>query len=101
MSEGRLISMEEAQARSAESAGREIAREMAVLQAVVAIPLASHGELVGILLLGQRITGGAYSRRDVETLFNLARPLAPALRDIRVHPQLPDQKEFTQRIPHT
>jgi CheY-like chemotaxis protein len=59
MSEGRLISMEEAQARSTESVAREIAREMAVLQAVVAIPLASHGQLVGILTLGQRITGGA------------------------------------------
>ena len=29
-----------------------------MLQAVVAIPLISHGELVAILTLGQRITGG-------------------------------------------
>ncbi len=98
MTEGRLIQIDEAQARATESAGREIAREMAVLQAVVAIPLASHGELVGILLLGQRITGGAYSRRDTETLFNLASPLATAIRDIRVHHQLQYQKEFTERI---
>ncbi|HWM76888.1 MAG TPA: GAF domain-containing protein, partial [Methylomirabilota bacterium] len=98
MTEGRLIQIDEAQARATELAGREIAREMAVLQAVVAIPLASHGELVGILLLGQRITGGAYNRRDVETLFNLASPLATAIRDIRVHHQLQYQKEFTERI---
>ena len=98
MTEGRLIQIDEAQARATESAGREIAREMAVLQAMVAIPLASHGELVGILLLGQRITAGAYSRRDVETLFNLASPLATAIRDIRVHHQLQYQKEFTERI---
>jgi len=98
MTEGRLIQIDEAQARATELAGREIAREMAVLQAVVAIPLASHGELVGILLLGQRITAGAYSRRDVETLFNLASPLATAIRDIRVHHQLQYQKEFTERI---
>ncbi len=98
MTEGRLIQIDEAQARATESAGREIAREMAVLQAVVAIPLASHGELVGILLLGQRITGGAYNRRDVETLFNLASPLATAIRDIRVHHQLQYQQEFTERI---
>jgi len=98
MSEGRLISMEEAQARSTESAAREIAREMAVLQAVVAIPLASHGQLVGILTLGQRITGGAYGRREAEILFNLASHLATAIRDIRVHHQLQYQKEFNERI---
>ncbi len=84
MTEGRLIQIDEAQARATEVAGREIAREMAVLQAVVAIPLASHGELVGILLLGQRITG--------------ASPLATAIRDIRVHHQLQYQQEFTERI---
>ncbi|HTY81141.1 MAG TPA: GAF domain-containing protein [Candidatus Bathyarchaeia archaeon] len=98
MAEGRLIQIEEAQARSVDAAAREIAREMAVLQAVVAIPLSSHGQLVGILTLGQRITGGAYSRRETETLFNLASHLATAIRDIRVHHQLQYQKEFNERI---
>jgi GAF domain-containing protein len=98
MAEGRLIQIEEAQAKSTEATTREIAREMAVLQAVVAIPLASHGELVGILTLGQRITGGAYGRRETETLFNLASHLATSIRDIRVHHQLQYQKEFNERI---
>jgi nitrogen fixation/metabolism regulation signal transduction histidine kinase len=71
---------------------------MAVLQAVVAIPLASHGDLVGILTLGQRITGGAYGRRETETLFNLASHLAAAIRDIGIHHQLQYQKEFNERI---
>src|SRR5262249_53540003 len=75
-----------------------IAREMAVLQAVVAIPLASHGQLVGILTLGQPISGGTYRRRETETLFNLATHLATAIRDIRVHHQLQYQKEFNERI---
>jgi len=98
VSEGRLIQIEEAQGRAADSAAREIAREMAVLQAVVAIPLASHGDLVGILTLGQRITGGAYGRRETETLFNLASHLAAAIRDIGIHHQLQYQKEFNERI---
>jgi nitrogen-specific signal transduction histidine kinase len=98
MAEGRLIQIDEAQARATEAAAREIAREMAVLQAVVAIPLASHGELIGILTLGQRITGGAYGRRETETLFNLASHLATAIRDIRLHHQLQYQKEFNERI---
>jgi nitrogen-specific signal transduction histidine kinase len=98
MAEGRLIQIEEALGRATEAAAREIAREMAVLQAVVAIPLASHGELVGILTLGQRITGGVYGRRETETLFNLASHLAAAIRDIGIHHQLQYQKEFNERI---
>jgi signal transduction histidine kinase len=98
MAEGRLIQIDEALGRAADAAAREIAREMSVLQAVVAIPLASHGELVGILTLGQRITGGAYGRRETETLFNLASHLAAAIRDIGIHHQLEYQKEFNERI---
>jgi nitrogen-specific signal transduction histidine kinase len=98
MSEGRLIQIEEARAKSTEATAREIAREMTVLQAVVAIPLSSHGQLVGILTLGQRITGGAYGRRETETLFNLGSHLATAIRDIGVHHQLQYQKEFNERI---
>jgi len=98
MTEGRLIQIEEAQNRLADPAAREIARELAVLQAVVAIPLSSHGELVGILTLGQRITGGGYGRGETETLFGLATHLATAIRDIRVHHLLEYEKEFNERI---
>jgi signal transduction histidine kinase len=96
--EGRLLHIEEAHGRPADAAAREIAREMAVLQAVVAIPLISHGDLVAILTLGQRITGGVSSRGETEILFNLGTHLATAIRDIRVHHQLQYQKEFNERI---
>jgi signal transduction histidine kinase len=96
--EGRLIQLEEAQSRVTDPVTREIARELAVLQSVVAIPLSSHGELVGILTLGQRITGGGYRRDETETLFNLGTHLATAIRDIRVHHLLQYEKEFNERI---
>ena len=96
--QGRLIQIDEAHGRAADPAAREIAREMAVLQAVVAIPLISHGELVAVLTLGQRITGGAYSRGETEILFSLGTHLATAIRDIRVHHLLQYQKEFNERI---
>jgi signal transduction histidine kinase len=96
--EGRLIQIEEAQNRVADPTTREIARELAVLQSVVAIPLSSYGELVGILTLGQRITGGGYRRDETETLFNLGTHLATAIRDIRVHHLLQYEKEFNERI---
>ena len=96
--QGRLIQIDEAHGRAADPAAREIAREMAVLQAVVAILLISHGELVAVLTLGQRITGGAYSRGETEILFSLGTHLATAIRDIRVHHLLQYQKEFNERI---
>jgi nitrogen-specific signal transduction histidine kinase len=96
--EGRLIQIEEAQSRAADPATREIARELAVLQSVLAIPLSAHGELVGILTLGQRISGGGYRRDETETLFNLGTHLATAIRDIRTHHMLQYEKEFNERI---
>jgi PAS domain S-box-containing protein len=96
--EGRLIQIEQARSRSADPAAREIAREMAALQSVVAIPLSSHGELVGILTLGQRISGGGFGRGETETLFSLGTHLATAIREIRVHQLLQYEKEFNERI---
>ena len=82
--EGRLIQIEQARSRSADPAAREIARELAALQSVVAIPLSSHGELVGILTLGPaHHAAAAYGRGETETLFSLGTP--PGHRDPR-HP---------------
>jgi nitrogen-specific signal transduction histidine kinase/DNA-binding NarL/FixJ family response regulator len=96
--EGRLIQIEEAQARPLDPTARGISGELALLQAVVAIPLLAQGELVAILTLGQRVTGGAYSRHEAEVLFTLATHLAAAIRDIRGHHQLRYQQEFNERI---
>ncbi|KRT71613.1 MAG: multi-sensor signal transduction histidine kinase [Candidatus Rokubacteria bacterium CSP1-6] len=96
--QGRLIQIDEVQARPQDPAAREIGRELALLQATVAIPFTAHGELVAILTLGQRITGLPYSHRETEILFNLATHLATAIRDIRLHHQLEYQKEYTERI---
>ena len=96
--EGRLIQIDEVHGRPADPAARGIAREMAVLQAVVAIPLMSRGELVAILMLGQRITGGAYGHRETEILFDLGTHVATAIRDMRVHHLLQYEKELNERI---
>jgi nitrogen-specific signal transduction histidine kinase len=96
--EGRLIHIDEAHARAADPAARDMARELALLQAVVAVPLISRGELVAILTIGQRVTGGAYSRREAEILFDLATHLATAISDIRTHHLLRYEKQFNERI---
>ncbi|MBI4240741.1 MAG: GAF domain-containing protein [Candidatus Rokubacteria bacterium] len=96
--QARLIQVEEAQARAQDPQAREIARELAVLQAVVAVPLIAHGELIAILTLGQRITGLPYHHRETEILFNLATYLATAIHDIRLHHELRYQKVYIERI---
>lgn len=96
--QGRLIHIEEARARVQDPEARVIARELGMLHAVLAVPLIAHGELVAILTLGQRITGFPYAHREIEILFGLATHLATAIRDIRLHHQLQNQKVYTERI---
>lgn len=95
---GRLIDAEEARAHAQDPRARELGRELAMLQAVVAVPLLAHGDLVAILTLGERITGTPYSSRETEVLFTLAVHLATAIRDIRLHHRLQYQKVYIERI---
>jgi nitrogen-specific signal transduction histidine kinase len=76
----------------------ELVRELKLLQAVVAVPLLAHGELVAVLALGQPIFGTNYGRREMQTLFDLAAHLATVLRDITLHHHLAREKEFNERI---
>jgi signal transduction histidine kinase len=96
--QGRLIHAEEAAANAQDPQVRDIAREFGMLQAVVAVPLIAHGNLVAILTLGQRITGVPYSHDETEVLFNLATHLATAIGNIRLHHQLQYQKVYNERI---
>lgn len=96
--EGRIFHAQEAQARSHDPVAREVGRELATLQAVVAVPLTAHGNLAGILTLGQRITGVPYSHHETEILFNLATHLASAVEDITLHHQIRYQKAYIERI---
>ncbi len=95
---GRIFFAAELRGQPHDPAGVEIVREMAILQAVVAIPLMAHGALAGILTLGQRITGVPYSHREVETFFTLGAHLASAVGDIARHHQLQNQKVYIERI---
>lgn len=75
-----------------------VARELKLLQGVLAVPLLARGELVAILVVGQPVFGSTYGRRETETLFDLAAHLATAIRDIALHNQLAREKEFSERI---
>jgi PAS domain S-box-containing protein len=76
----------------------EIARELKLLQSVLAVPLLAHGELVAILTVGQPVVGSTYRRGETETLFDLGSHLATAIRDIALHNKLEREQQFSERI---
>jgi signal transduction histidine kinase len=76
----------------------DVVRELKLLQSVLAVPLLTHGELVGILTVGQPVVGSTYGRGQTETLFDLGSHLATAIRDIALHNQLEREQQFSERI---
>jgi PAS domain S-box-containing protein len=94
----RWLAVQGRPATAAEITDPEILRELKLLQAVVAVPLLAHGELVAVLALGQPVFGTTYGRHEMQTLFDLAAHLATVLRDIALHRQIEREKEFSERI---
>ena len=95
--EGRILHNREISTVPAASPA-EICREMQLLQAVVCIPLLAHGQLVGTLNLGPKITGAPFSEEELETLYVFCGNVAVALRDIELHHQIRDQKSFIENV---
>jgi len=57
-----------------------VLNEMKIHGAEIILPLASQGELLGLLILGPHLQGEAYSREEFIILDTLAPQVAPALR---------------------
>jgi nitrogen-specific signal transduction histidine kinase len=76
----------------------EIHREMQALRSVASIPLIAAGALVGILNLGERVTGLPYNDDELEILFSLAGQAAIGIQDINLYHDLQYQKIFSENI---
>ena len=76
----------------------EIHREMQALRSVASIPLIAAGALVGILNLGERVTGLPYNDDELEILFSLAGQAAIGIQDINLYRELQYQKIFIENI---
>ena len=85
-------------ARLVDLADADVVRELKLLQSVLAVPLLTHGELVGILTVGHPVVGSTYGRGQTETLFDLGSHLATAIRNISLHNQLESEQQFSERI---
>jgi nitrogen-specific signal transduction histidine kinase len=76
----------------------EAARELALLGGEVAVPLWVQAKLVGILVLGPRVTGHAYGSEDLERLFTLASQVAMAVEDITLFNTVRAQHGFIEQV---
>jgi nitrogen-specific signal transduction histidine kinase len=97
-SEARLVQRSEVDSQLHQAPYREMQREMQALKAVVSVPLLASGSLVGILHLGERVTGAPYTTDELEMLFSLASHMAVGIQDITLYHTIQSQKLFTEKI---
>jgi serine phosphatase RsbU (regulator of sigma subunit) len=79
--------------------------------AEILLPLASQGELLGLLILGPHLKGKAYTREELSMLDTLAPQVAPALRvaqmvqlqqsQVRERERIEQELRTAQEIQHT
>jgi len=69
----------------------EIKAEMEHLGALVCIPAFSKAQMLGILVLGEKLSGDPYSREDLDILSTLANEGAIALENANLYEQLYDR----------
>lgn len=65
-----------------------IAREFEVLGGKVAIPVGDRDRILGVAVLGGRITGGAYSDHELLLVYHLLEELGLAVKNSRLHRQI-------------
>jgi nitrogen-specific signal transduction histidine kinase len=98
MTEARIIHQAEVESHLRIPTYLEIHREMQALRSVASIPLIAAGTLVGILNLGERVTGLPYTDDELEVLFSLAGQVAIGIQDIDLYHELQYQKVFIENI---
>lgn len=97
-SQGRILRMEDLKNIPADPSALEIKRELEILRATVSVPLVTKGKLIGILSLGEKVTGARFTNEELETLFTLSSHVAVAVEDIFLYQEIKYQKEFTESI---
>src|SRR5262245_28998621 len=95
---GRWLAQQGRPVRLADLADPALSAELRLLGGTLAVPLLARGELVAMLIVGHPVIGDTYGRYETEILFDLATHLATAIRDITLHHQLQQEKEFNERI---
>ncbi len=98
MTEARILHRAEVESLSHRPDFLDIQREMQALRTVASIPLIASGSLVGILNLGERVTGLPYADDELEILFSLASQVAIGIQDINLYEEFQCQKTLIENI---
>jgi nitrogen-specific signal transduction histidine kinase len=98
MTEARIIHRAEVERHLHAPEYLDIHREMQALRTVASIPLIASGSLLGILNLGERVTGLPYTDDELEILFSLASQVAIGIQDINLYEEFHSQKTFIESI---
>ena len=98
MTEARILHRAEVENHRHLPTSLDIYREMQALRSVASIPLIASSSLVGILNLGERVTGLPYTDDELEILFGLACQVAISIQDINLHEEFQSQKTCIENI---
>lgn len=74
---------------------KKLIKELDMRKAKVIAPMAVRKKVVGVILLGEKITQGAYTREDIEFLEIISAQAAVAIENARLYSEV---KEFNLRL---
>ncbi|MFP3905282.1 MAG: hypothetical protein ACLFWB_13640 [Armatimonadota bacterium] len=94
----RILTMRELADWPDRTQAAEIAREMRIFRAHIAVPLLVDSRLHALLLLGEKALGEAYSSTELETLFVLSNYVSLQLHSFRLHNQLKQSRTYMEHI---
>jgi len=76
----------------------EVRDEMDRLGISLWIPVISKGELIGIIALGEKISGEIFTTEDLALLTTLANQIAVALENARLYEEVVSMKDYSEEI---
>jgi signal transduction histidine kinase/CheY-like chemotaxis protein len=72
--------------------------QLAELEASVLVPVKSKDRLIGVILLGPKVSGKAYSVDDLDFLFGVANQAAVAIENTRLYQEAKDKADWIDMI---
>jgi PAS domain S-box-containing protein len=75
-----------------------VKEEMERLGVTVWVPIISKEELIGVISLGNKLSGDIYSYEDIALLFTLANQTAVALENARLYEEVLNAKNYVQEV---
>lgn len=93
-----ILRREDAELSGFTREGALVIQQMEALDAKISAPLLTKGRLVGILCLGNKVTGRAFSDSDVEQLSMVGNYAAVAVENSLLYRELCLQKKYNENI---